>query len=93
MIKYKEVTSGKFDEDMVEVMEKNIIVLTNDFSMIQMISPLSFQGMIKEILGFAVEIMSIDWNRSCPPKCAMLMFNNNIHTYEYVTNPQTNGAL
>ena len=87
IVKYKEVTSAKFDEELVEIMEKNILVLTNDLSMMQITCPLAFEGMIKEILEFSVEI------RSCPPKCAMLMFNNNIHTYEYVTNPQTNGAL
>jgi hypothetical protein len=69
------------------------MILTHDFSLIQMSCPLAFEGMIKEIFEFSIQVMGIDWKRSCPPKCAMLMLNNNINTYEYVTNPQTSSAM
>lgn len=82
------VDKGDFDEDIVEIVEQNITVLTYELVKIQKYSPISFEGLISEFLNYSLMIMNESWKRANVPKNAMLMMFTTMNVFEYHTNPQ-----
>ena len=86
---YKRVLETKnWTLDYLEYFEKNIIVLTFEFTKLQANCPISFSGMISEIMKFSIQLMEIDWRRPLVPKCGMLMLLQNLNIIDYFCKPK-----
>ena len=85
---YKQtLDSNNWNEDYLEIVEKNITVLTFQYTRIQSNTPISFLGMIAEIMNFSVTLMKMDWKRPLVPKCGMLMLFASLKVFDYYTKP------
>lgn len=75
------------DEEMLESLQKNAVVLLNDFSKLIHKSPFSFSNLIGRFAGFSFEVLKMDWREPVIKKAALLVILSFVTEHIYYFEP------
>ena len=74
-------------DNIVNVLEKNCIILTHDLSDLLLVSPLVFTGFLRKFMEFTVTIFKVQWERENLQKSVSLLLYRILKTYIFFVEP------